>query len=68
MGGGHSRLEELMSVLGVPVMSKSRFISTERGIGEEQRQGLVESTADAGKEDVVMQARMLESYGRRTAQ
>lgn len=33
-GGGHSRLEETMSVVGVPVMSKSNFISTERRIGE----------------------------------
>ena len=32
-GGGHSQLEETMSVLGVPVMSKMSFIQTERGIG-----------------------------------
>lgn len=40
-----------MSILGVPVMSKSRFISTERGIGEEWWQRLVESMAEAGKEE-----------------
>ncbi len=33
-GGGHSHLEETMSVLGVPVMTQASFISTERDIGK----------------------------------
>ena len=33
-GGGHSQLEKTMSVMGVPVMSKSTFVNTERQIGE----------------------------------
>ena len=37
-----------MSVLGVPVI---RFISTERGIGEEWQQRLVEPMAEARKEE-----------------
>ncbi len=32
-GGGHSHLEETMSVLGIPVMTQASFISTERDIG-----------------------------------
>ena len=50
-GGGHSRLEETLSVLGVPVMTKSRFISTERGIGEQWRKILEESMAEAGRQE-----------------
>ena len=30
-GGGHARLSETMSVLGVPVMAKKTFIQTEKG-------------------------------------
>lgn len=50
-GGGHSRLEEAMSILGVPVMTKSSFIQTERDIGEWWRQALQESMAreEAGR-------------------
>ena len=33
-GGGHSQLKETMSVLGVPVMTKSAFVHSERSIGE----------------------------------
>ena len=33
-GGGHSKLQETMSMVGVPVMSKTSSISTERHIGE----------------------------------
>ena len=33
-GGGHSKLQETMCVLGVPVMSARHFINTEREIGE----------------------------------
>ena len=32
-GGGHSQLEETLSVAGVPVMTKKSFINTERDIG-----------------------------------
>ncbi len=50
-GGGHSRLEESLGVIGVPVMTKRSFISTERGIGEQWRTNLTESMAEAGKEE-----------------
>ena len=49
-GGGHSRLEESLSVLGVPEMSKASFISTERGIGERWREELAGATK-AGREE-----------------
>ena len=48
-GGGHSHLEECLSVLGVPVMSKSTFINTEHDIGEWWKEKLMESMIDAGK-------------------
>ena len=32
-GGGHSHLEETLSVLRVPLMSKKSFINSERDIG-----------------------------------
>ena len=32
--GGHSKPEETMSIVGVPVMTKKSFIDTERDIGE----------------------------------
>ena len=50
-GGGHSRLEEAMSTLGIPVMSKASFISTENRIGEYWKQSLVDSVVEAGKEE-----------------
>ena len=50
-GGGHSRLEETMAVMGVPVMTKSSFIRIERGLGEEQKQKLIDSMAEAGREE-----------------
>ena len=50
-GGGYSQLEESMSVLGVPVMTKASFISTERDIGEWWRTELVETMKAAGKEE-----------------
>ncbi len=50
-GGGHSRLEESLGVMGVPVMTKRTFINTERGIGEQRRTNLTESMAEAGKEE-----------------
>ena len=50
-GGGHSRLEETMSVLGVPVMTKNSFIDTERAIGELWTQELKDSMMKAGQEE-----------------
>lgn len=50
-GGGHSQLEEQMSVLGVPTMSKTSFIATERNIGDMWKQSLLETMAEAGREE-----------------
>ncbi len=50
-GGGHSHLEETMSVLGVPVMTPASFISTERDIGNWWKEKLTESMIEAGKEE-----------------
>ena len=50
-GGGHSHLEETMSILGVPVMTKASFINTERQIGNWWKEKLVESMAEAGREE-----------------
>ena len=33
-GGGYNKLEEAMSILGVPVMSKKLFVNTEKLIGK----------------------------------
>ena len=45
-GGGHNTLEESMSVIGIPVMTKNTFIQIERAIGELWRQQLVELMAE----------------------
>ncbi len=50
-GGGHSALEETMSVMGVPVMTKNSFIDTERAIGEMWKQELLQSMAEARREE-----------------
>ena len=50
-GGGHSVLQESLSTIGVPVMSKSSFIHTERDIGESWRAQLNKSMIEAGKEE-----------------
>ena len=50
-GGGHSRLQETMGVLGVPVMSAKNFIHTERDIGEWWREQLQEVMVEAGKQE-----------------
>ncbi len=50
-GGGHSQLEEQMSLLGIPTVTKASFISTERNIGEIWKQNLIESMAEAGREE-----------------
>ena len=33
-GTGHSQLQESLSAMGIPVMTKASFISTERDIGK----------------------------------
>ncbi len=50
-GGGHTKLQETMSMVGVPVMSKTAFISTERDIGEVWKQQLKETMLEAGREE-----------------
>lgn len=50
-GGGHSNLEESMSIVGVPVMTNASFVQTERAIGEAWKQELLESMAEAGREE-----------------
>ncbi len=48
-GGGHSRLEEMMSVTGIPVMTKKCFTKTERDIGEMWGRALNEAMVEAGR-------------------
>ncbi len=50
-GGGHSALEETMSIMEVPVIMRSSFIDTERVIGEMWKQELLQSMAEAGREE-----------------
>ena len=50
-GGGHSNLEEIMSILGIPVLTKPCFINIERGIGEFWKCCLTDSMIEAGKEE-----------------
>ncbi len=50
-GGGQSKLEEVMSVVGVPVMTKRSFIQKERDIGEVWKKELLESMTKAGMEE-----------------
>ena len=40
-----------MSVVGIPIMTKKSFMDTERAIGEVWKQELLESMADAGREE-----------------
>ncbi len=47
-GGGHSQLEEAMSIVGVPVMTKKSFIQTKRDIGEVWKKELLELMMMAG--------------------
>ena len=51
VGGGFNSLQESMSVLGVPVMTKQSFIDTERIIGKWWWTALEESMLAAGKEE-----------------
>ncbi len=48
-GGGHSRLEEMMSVTGIPVMTMKCFTKTERDIGEMWGRALNEAMVEAGR-------------------
>ena len=48
-GSGHASLKESMAYLGVPVMTKRTFISTERNIGEWWRERLQQSMKEAGE-------------------
>ena len=50
-GGGHTQLQETMSIVGIPVMSKTSFTHTERSIGEMWKAQLRESMNEAGKEE-----------------
>ena len=50
-GGGHSQLEETMSVVRVPVMTNACFVQTERDIGELWKRELQESFVKAGREE-----------------
>ena len=50
-GGGFNSLQESMSVLGVPVMSKQTFMQTEQQIGREWWATLQESMKAAGREE-----------------
>ena len=50
-GGEHSQLKETMSVLGVPAMTKSTFVRSERSISEWLRKAMGKSMAEAGREE-----------------
>ena len=50
-GGGHTKLQETMATLGIPVMSKKCFTNTERSIGEWWKQQLELSMMEAGREE-----------------
>ena len=50
-GNGHNNLQDAMSVLGVPVMSKTTFIQTERDIGELWELEMEKAMLEAGKEE-----------------
>ena len=50
-GTGHSQLEETLGVMGIPVMTKTSFIATERDIGECWKENLQSSMAAAGQEE-----------------
>ena len=50
-GGGHYKLNETVSVIGIPVMTPKYFISIERSIGlwwQQQLQGIM---AEVGREE-----------------
>ena len=49
-GGGHSKVQETMGVLGVPVMHARIFINSKRDIVKWWQKKLEEVMAEAGKE------------------
>ena len=50
-GGGHARLEEVMAMLGVPVMSKKSFVATESVLDKAWWSSLDESMKEAAAEE-----------------
>ena len=50
-GGGHAPLEEAMSVLGVPVMTKKSCMATEKDVAQQWWTSLEESMQEAAEED-----------------
>ena len=62
IGGGSNSLEESVSVLGVPVMTKSSFIHTEQVIGKWWWTILEESMITAGKEEKQIAIQKKNSY------
>ena len=50
-GGGHARLEEVMALLGVPVMSKKSFIATESALDKAWLESLNETMKEAAEEE-----------------
>ena len=50
-GEGHTQLEETMSIMGAPVMSKTSFVTTERQIGEFWKDELDKFIVEAGAEE-----------------
>ena len=51
VGGGFNSLQESISVMGVPVMTKRSFVETERVIGKWWWAALEESMLAAGKKE-----------------
>ena len=50
-GSGHNHLQDMMGVLGVPIMSKMTFIQTERGIREVWEWEMERAMLEAGVEE-----------------
>ena len=50
-GGGHSSLNESLSVLGVPTMGKKAFMATEKILGRRWRETLEQSMKEAAEEE-----------------
>ncbi len=50
-GGGHAPLQEAMSILGVPVMTKKAFIATEKDIAQQWWASLDKSMHEAAEEE-----------------
>ena len=49
--GGHSQLKETMSIVGLPVMTKSSFIDMGRDIGEMWGKAFKQSNAEVGQRE-----------------